>query len=49
VAAFSTANQAKTLATPIAQELEGVVRNGIVELTNGKLPEGARVQVRVKK
>jgi ribonuclease HI len=49
VAAFSTANQAKTLSTPIAQELEGVVRNGIVELTNGKLPEGARVQVRVKK
>jgi ribonuclease HI len=30
------------------QEFEGVVRNGVVELTNGKLPEGARVHVRVK-
>jgi ribonuclease HI len=30
-------------------ELEGVVRNGVVELVSGKLPEGARVQVRVKK
>jgi ribonuclease HI len=29
------------------QEFEGVVRNGVVEITNGKLPEGARVQVRV--
>jgi ribonuclease HI len=31
------------------QELEGIVRNGVVELTNGKLPEGAKVQLRVKK
>jgi len=31
------------------QEFEGVVRNGTVELTNGTLPEGTRVQVRVKK
>jgi ribonuclease HI len=31
------------------QEFEGIVRNGVVELVNGKLPEGARVQVRVKK
>jgi ribonuclease HI len=30
-------------------EFEGVVRNGTVELLNGKLPEGTRVQVRVKK
>ena len=29
------------------QEFEGIVRNGVVEL-NGKLPEGTRVQVRVK-
>jgi ribonuclease HI len=29
-------------------ELEGVIRNGVVELTNGKLPEGTRVQVRAK-
>ncbi|MGB7865553.1 MAG: hypothetical protein WCF74_19345 [Candidatus Sulfotelmatobacter sp.] len=33
----------------IPQELEGVIRNGVVELTNGKLPEGTRVQVRAKR
>jgi ribonuclease HI len=33
----------------VHQELPGVIRNGVVELTNGKLPEGTRVQVRVKK
>jgi ribonuclease HI len=48
-AALSKSNQVKTPSSLTAQELEGVVRNGIVELTNGKLPEGARVQVRVKK
>ena len=31
------------------QEFEGVVRNGKVELSIGSLPEGTRVQVRVKK
>lgn len=31
------------------QEFEGVVRQGVVELQNGTLPEGTRVQVRVKK
>ncbi|MGA7301821.1 MAG: ribonuclease HI family protein [Candidatus Sulfotelmatobacter sp.] len=31
------------------QEFEGIIRNGAVELTNGKLPEGTRVQVRVRK
>ena len=31
------------------EEFEGVVRNGVVKLTNGKLPEGTRVQVRVKR
>jgi ribonuclease HI len=30
-------------------ELEGIVRKGVIELTNGKLPEGTRVQVRVHK
>jgi ribonuclease HI len=37
---------------PIANELrefEGVVRNGMIELTTGKLPEGTHVQVRVKR
>jgi ribonuclease HI len=31
------------------QELEGIVRNGKVELLGGTLPEGTRVQLRVKK
>jgi len=30
-------------------ELEGMVRNGVIELINGRLPEGTRVQVRPKK
>jgi ribonuclease HI len=30
-------------------ELEGVIRNGVVELVNGNLPDGTRVQVRAKK
>jgi ribonuclease HI len=32
-----------------AREFEGVVRGGKVELVGGSLPEGTRVQVRVKK
>ena len=31
------------------KEFEGVVRNGVVELVSGKLPEGTHVQVRAKK
>jgi ribonuclease HI len=31
------------------QEYEGIVRGGKVELTSGSLPDGTRVQVRVKK
>ena len=30
-------------------ELEGIVRNGVVELVDSKLPEGTRVQVRPKR
>ncbi len=30
------------------QEYDGVVRNGVVELSDGKLPEGTRVRVRAK-
>jgi hypothetical protein len=30
------------------QEFEGVVRSGKIELQSGELPEGTRVQVRVK-
>jgi ribonuclease HI len=31
------------------QEFEGVVQNGTIKLTKGELPEGTRVQVRVKR
>ncbi|HEY6338587.1 MAG TPA: ribonuclease HI family protein [Candidatus Sulfotelmatobacter sp.] len=34
---------------PGPQEFEGIIRNGVVELTTGKLSEGTRVQVRVKR
>jgi ribonuclease HI len=34
---------------PAQQELEGIIRNGVVELINAKLPEGTRVQVRQKR
>jgi ribonuclease HI len=35
--------------TELRQEFSGVVREGKVELLDGKLPEGTQVQVRVKK
>ena len=43
--------RASSPAVPLAQpqEFEGVVRNGKVELVNGTLPDGTRVQLRVKK
>ena len=31
------------------QEFEGIVRNGVIELLNGTLPEGAQVQVRLRR
>lgn len=31
------------------QEFEGVVQNGVIRMANGELPEGTRVQIRVKK
>ena len=40
---------AKVLARSVPQEFEGIVRQGKVELENGSLPDGTRVQVRVKK
>ena len=36
-------------AAQIPQEFEGIVRGGKVELLGGSLPDGTRVQVRVKK
>ncbi|MGO8795015.1 MAG: ribonuclease HI family protein [Candidatus Sulfotelmatobacter sp.] len=46
-ALMPTATSAEANRTP--QEFEGIVRNGVVELTNGKLPEGTRVQLRIKR
>lgn len=41
---------AKPLAPALPpEELEGVVRGGKIELTGGSLPEGTRVQVRIKR
>jgi ribonuclease HI len=40
---------ARVLARSLPKELEGIVRQGKVELENGHLPDGTRVQVRVKK
>lgn len=34
---------------PAPGEFEGIIRKGVVELVGGKLPEGTRVQVRVKR
>jgi ribonuclease HI len=31
------------------QEFEGIVRGGVIEISGGKLPDGTRVQLRVKK
>jgi len=36
-------------ASSAAQEFEGIVKDGKINLLNGQLPEGVRVQVRVKK
>ena len=47
--------RAPSPATPVAsasapgQEFEGIVRDGVVQLVGGTLPEGTRVQLRVKK
>jgi ribonuclease HI len=36
-------------APSLASEFEGIVRNGKIELLSGSLPDGTRVQLRVKK
>lgn len=36
-------------ASSTSNEFEGVVKGGLIKLLNGELPEGTRVQVRVKK
>jgi ribonuclease HI len=45
----AAAASAARFSSQTPQELEGIIRNGVVELANGKLPEGTRVQVRVKR
>lgn len=38
----------QVLPKPAAREFDGVVRNGKIELLEGTLPEGVKVQVRIK-
>jgi ribonuclease HI len=45
----STAASNSALQTQGQQEFEGIVRNGVIELSNGKLAEGVKVQVRVRR
>ncbi len=45
----AAASAARSSQPAPTQEFEGIVRNGKVELINGALPDGTRVQVRVKK
>jgi ribonuclease HI len=45
----AAASAARASNQVVQQEFEGVVRNGKVELLNGSLPDGSRVQVRVKR
>lgn len=45
----ASANAASVEMSNASREFEGVVRNGRIELTAGMLPEGTRVQVRVKR
>jgi ribonuclease HI len=49
VVRVAAADSAARVSSQPQQEFEGVVRNGRVELVNGTLPEGTRVQLRVKK
>ena len=36
-------------APALAQEFEGVVQNGVIKLAGGELPDGTKVQIRVKR
>jgi len=44
-----TSAPAQTTSRALPQEFEGIVENGHVKLMAGELPEGTRVQVRVKR
>src|SRR5437868_5344737 len=37
------------VARAVPQEFEGIVQNGAIKLTSGELPEGTKVQIRVKR
>ena len=37
------------VASPLNEEFEGVVHNGVIRLSNGEIPEGTRVKVRIKR
>jgi ribonuclease HI len=43
------AGDSPATASSTSNEFEGVVKGGAIQLLNGELPEGTRVQVRVKK
>ena len=43
------AGDSPATASSTSNEFEGVVKGGMIKLLNGELPEGTRVQVRVKK
>jgi ribonuclease HI len=45
----SSSSTSSAVLTRHSQEFQGVVRKGVVELENAELPEGTRVQIRVKK
>jgi ribonuclease HI len=49
VARTSSPGNSSPSAPQIQKEFEGIVRDGVVELLNGDLPEGTRVQLRIKK
>jgi ribonuclease HI len=45
----NTAGAAPISPAPVREEFDGVVRNGVIELVGGSLPDGTRVQVRTRR
>ncbi|MBI3474294.1 MAG: ribonuclease HI family protein [Acidobacteria bacterium] len=45
----TTSAPAPAATIAVRDEFDGIVRNGVVELTGGSLPDGTRVQVRVRR
>ena len=41
--------KAPPVPAPVREEFEGVVRNGVIEVADGSLPEGTRVQIRIRR